>query len=86
LPGTIKISIKIMRAGTIVFEGSTALNQIKRTFESLAEFLFRDNTFPHGCYLMTGTGIVPDDNFTLQKGDEVCITIPTIGTLINPVA
>jgi 2-dehydro-3-deoxy-D-arabinonate dehydratase len=50
------------------------------------EFLFRDNTFPHGCYLMTGTGIVPPDGFTLQSADEIRITIELIGTLVNSVA
>ncbi len=86
LPSTTEISIEIRRNGAAVFSGSIAINQIKRTFPSLAEFLFCDNTFPHGCYLMTGTGVVPPDSFTLQGGDEIRITIPPIGTLINPVA
>ena len=86
LPTTTEISIEIRRQGRSVFGGRTAISQIKRTFPSLAEFLFRDNSFPHGCYLMTGTGIVPPDNFTLQSGDEISITIPPIGTLTNPVA
>ena len=86
LPATTEISIAIRRKGRPVFSGATALSQIKRSFLSLAEFLFRDNAFPHGCYLMTGTGIVPPDSFTLQSGDEISITIPPIGTLINSVA
>jgi 2-dehydro-3-deoxy-D-arabinonate dehydratase len=86
LPVATEIAIEIRRKGLAVFSGRTAISQIKRTFASLAEFLFRDNTFPHGCYLMTGTGVVPPDEFTLQSGDEIRITIPPIGTLINPVA
>ncbi|HEX2852208.1 MAG TPA: fumarylacetoacetate hydrolase family protein [Opitutaceae bacterium] len=86
LPSTTAITIEIRRAAAAVFNGSTAISQIKRTFPSLVEFLFRDNSFPQGCYLMTGTGIVPPDNFTLRSGDEIRITIPPIGTLINSVA
>ena len=86
LPGDTLIELEIARSGSTVFTGSTSLHQIKRPLPSLAEFLFRDNTFPHGCYLMTGTGIVPPDEFTLQPGDTICITIPPIGTLENSVA
>jgi len=80
------ISIEILRETQNVFSGETTLGQIKRPLASLAEWLFRDNSFPRGCYLMTGTGIVPPDSFTLHCGDEIRITIPTIGTLINTVA
>lgn len=86
LPPTTEISIVIQRDGAAVFSGVTTLSQIKRTFVSLAEFLFRDNAFPRGCYLMTGTGVVPPDNFTLRSGDEVRITIAPIGTLVNSIA
>ena len=86
LPATTAIAIEIRRAGAAVFTGATAISQIKRTFTELAEFLFRDNTFPHGAYLMTGTGVVPPDSFTLRSGDEIRITIEPIGTLVNPVA
>ncbi len=86
LPPTTTIAIAINRAGTAVFTGSTQISQIKRTFPELAEFLFRDNSFPRGAYLMTGTGVVPPDSFTLQSGDEICITIEPIGTLVNTVA
>jgi len=81
-----EISIEIRRAGEVAFSGRTAISEIKRTLESLVDFLFRSNAFPNGCYLMTGTGIVPPDSFTLRSGDEIRITIPPIGTLFNPVA
>jgi 2-dehydro-3-deoxy-D-arabinonate dehydratase len=80
------IALDIYRGGDRVFEGTTTVGRIKRPLASLAEWLFRDNSFPHGCYLMTGTGIVPPDSFTLRSGDEVRITIEPAGTLINPVA
>jgi len=86
LPPTTEIALEIRRAGAIAFAGSTNVGQIKRSFASLAEFLFRDNSFPLGCYLMTGTGVIPPDSFTLQGGDEIRITIAPIGTLTNPVA
>lgn len=86
LPASTAIAIEIRRAGATVFNGTTAISQIKRSFTDLAEFLFRDNSFPHGTYLLTGTGIVPPDAFTLQSGDEIRITIEPIGTLVNPVA
>ena len=57
-----------------------------RTVESLAEWLFKENEFPNGALLLTGTGIVPPDDFTLASGDDVSITIAGIGTLRNPVA
>ncbi len=78
------IHLKITRAGETVFEGETTLAQLKRKPQELAEFLYRDNTFPTGAYLMTGTGIVPGDDFTLHSGDVVNITIQGIGTLTNP--
>ena len=86
LPAATEITIVIRRGSGAVFTGATNLGQIKRSLESLVEYLFRDNSFPHGCYLMTGTGIVPPDSFTLQSGDEISITIAPIGTLTNPVA
>jgi 2-dehydro-3-deoxy-D-arabinonate dehydratase len=86
LPRETRIAIEIRRAGTAAFSGATEISQIKRGFAELAEFLFRDNTFPQGAYLMTGTGVVPPDGFTLQTGDEIRITIEPIGTLVNPVA
>ncbi len=79
------ISIEIRRSGQIAFSGSTNVGQIKRPLPSLAEWLFRENSFPHGCYLMTGTGVVPPDSFTLQRDDEIRITIAAVGTLVNTV-
>jgi 2-dehydro-3-deoxy-D-arabinonate dehydratase len=81
-----EITLGISRRGGEVFHGKTALSQLKRGYEELAGFLFRENDFPDGALLMTGTGIVPDPPFTLQAGDEVAITIDGIGTLRNTVA
>ena len=81
-----KISISIERNAEAAFSGEIEVSQIKRGFDELAEFLFRDNEFPHGSYLMTGTGIVPDSSFTLQSGDRIRISIQGIGTLENEVA
>lgn len=80
-----EIAITISRGDTVAFSGQTEVAQLKRTFNELAEFLFRDNEFPHGAYLMTGTGIVPDPPFTLQSGDLIEITIGSLGTLSNRV-
>ncbi|MBL9206970.1 MAG: fumarylacetoacetate hydrolase family protein [Opitutaceae bacterium] len=77
------ISIEIRRAGDVVFEGQTTIGQIKRPLPSLAEWLFRDNAFPQGAYLMTGTGVVPPDSFTLRPCDEVRISLAPVGTLSN---
>jgi 2-dehydro-3-deoxy-D-arabinonate dehydratase len=85
LPSDTTISIEIIRKAQKVFEGSIQINQIKRTFEELASFLFRECSFPQGCFLMTGTGIVPGNEFTLIKEDEIRITIDHIGTLMNTV-
>ncbi len=80
-----KIKIEIRRGGQSVFAGETSVGQIKRNFEELAGFLFRCQVFPHGAVLLTGTGIVPEDTFTLQAGDEIAIEISGIGSLKNPV-
>ena len=80
-----KIGIEIQRAGQTVFAGETCVGQIKRRFEELAAFLFRCQVFPHGAALLTGTGIVPPDSFSLQQQDEVEIQINGIGALRNPV-
>lgn len=78
-----QIQLSIHRGGQEAFAGSTQISQMKQTFPNLQEHLWRDNTFPDGCYLMTGTGIVPPDDFSLQSGDQVSISIEPIGTLIN---
>ncbi|MBO0797548.1 MAG: fumarylacetoacetate hydrolase family protein [Blastocatellia bacterium] len=83
-PSTV-IFMEIERAGRVEFRGETNLGNLKRSPEELVEYLFRDNSFPYGCFLLTGTGIVPPDDFTLQEGDEIRITIEPIGTLINHV-
>ena len=80
-----EIRLEIIRNGEQAFIGATALAQMKRDPASLVRYLFRNNSFPSGCYLLTGTGIVPPDAFTLVAGDEVRITISDIGTLVNTV-
>jgi 2-dehydro-3-deoxy-D-arabinonate dehydratase len=77
------IEIQIRRASAPVFEGSTTVAKIKRSFAELGEYLFRSQTFPHGAALLTGTGVVPPDDFTLQPGDEINIHIPGVGRLNN---
>ncbi len=79
------IRLDILRDGEPVFFGETSVSQIKRGFTELAGFLFRCQQFPHGAVLLTGTGIVPPETFTLQARDEVVIGISGIGTLRNPV-
>jgi 2-dehydro-3-deoxy-D-arabinonate dehydratase len=79
------IRLSIQRAGQTVFTGETSVNQIKRTFDELARYLFRSQQFPHGVVLLTGTGIVPPDEFSLQADDVVRIEISGIGTLTNTV-
>jgi 2-dehydro-3-deoxy-D-arabinonate dehydratase len=80
-----EIALRIERAGAAVFEGATTLAAMKRAPEELVGYLYRDNRFPAGSLLLTGTGIVPPDTFTLASGDEVTITIGPIGTLVNRV-
>ena len=81
---TIRMSIR--RNNQEAFAGETQIANMKQPFDNLCEHLFRHNSFPTGCYLMTGTGIVPDDTFTLQSGDEIKITIEALGTLANVIA
>lgn len=85
LPDSTEIQIEIRRAGTVAFSGATTLKEMKRKPEELVEYLYRASSFPKGCFLLTGTGIVPPDSFTLKLGDEISITIPPIGTLSNVV-
>lgn len=86
LDGGTEIHLDIFRDGRPAFQGRTDLNNMKRSPTELVEYLFRDNVFPCGCFLLTGTGIVPPEDFTLHVGDEIRITIEPIGTLINKVA
>ncbi len=79
------IRLKIYREEAVVFEDATSVSQMARTFEDLIQWLLRDNTFPNGVLLLTGTGIVPGSDFTLQPGDRVSIDIDGIGELSNPV-
>lgn len=86
LPGPdTAIRLQILRRGEVVFSGETQLNQLKRGFDELAGWLFRHNEFPHGALLMTGTGIVPDSNFTLSAGDETRISVVGLGELRNSI-
>lgn len=86
LPRETAIRLRIERGGKTVFEDSTDLTQLKRDPAELVHYLFRENTFPAGCFLMTGTGIIPPNDFTLEAGDRVEITIDGIGTLANSVS
>jgi 2-dehydro-3-deoxy-D-arabinonate dehydratase len=79
------IRLEIERGGKVEFSGATTLAQLKRKPTVLVDYLFRDNVFRSGAYLMTGTGVVPPDSFTLAPGDRVRITIDSIGTLENTV-
>jgi len=85
LSAATEIVLEIRRSGAAVFSGATTLKEMKRRPEELVEYLYCNSSFPHGCFLLTGTGIVPPDSFTLKPGDEIRITIPPIGTLVNVV-
>jgi 2-dehydro-3-deoxy-D-arabinonate dehydratase len=80
------IRMEIMRKGEIAYAGDTTLAELKRDPKQLVEYLFHSNKFPHGVFLMTGTGIVPGDSFTLRGGDVIRISIDQIGLLENYVA
>jgi 2-dehydro-3-deoxy-D-arabinonate dehydratase len=79
------IQLEISRSGSTAFKGTIGINQMKRTPEELVSFVFRECSFPYGCLIMTGTGIVPENDFTLKSGDEIKIAIDGIGTLVNEV-
>lgn len=79
------ISLDIFRNRSTIFSGEVSINTMKRKHQDLVAYLFRECNFPQGCFLMTGTGIIPPDEFTLQVGDETRITIEHIGTLVNVV-
>ncbi|MDA0586923.1 MAG: fumarylacetoacetate hydrolase family protein [Planctomycetota bacterium] len=80
-----RIDLQIHRGGELAFEGDTTLQQLHRSLKELVGWLFRENDLPNGAFLLTGTGIVPPDEFTLEDGDSVSITVTGIGTLTNPV-
>ena len=86
LPAETEITLRVLRGGSIVAEGQTTFSQMRRNVRELVEFLYRETSFPTGCVLLTGTGIVPPDEFTLQPGDDITIDVPAIGTLTNSVA
>jgi 2-dehydro-3-deoxy-D-arabinonate dehydratase len=81
-----KISIQILRDNKIIFDDAAEISRMKRSFKELTSFLYREYSFPHGCFLMTGTCLVPGNDFTLLENDKVIITIDNIGTLSNTVA
>lgn len=83
LPRSTTIRLDILRQTSTAFTGSTTLQELKREPAQLVDYLYRENSFPHGCLLLTGTGIVPPDSFTLNRGDEIRIAIEGIGNLIN---
>ncbi len=80
-----ELTLRIERGGAAAFAGTTSTATMKRTFGDLADWLGRDNAFPQGVFLSTGTGLVPGDDFTLLPGDRVEIGCPEIGVLSNPV-
>jgi len=80
-----KISIEILRNSGVVFADQISINQMKRKHTDLVSYLFKEMDFPYGTFLMTGTGIIPADDFTLAVGDRIKITIEGIGILINTV-
>ena len=86
MPVHTQIALEIVREGSAVFAGSVALSEMKRDPQTLVEYLYRDQSFPYGCFLLTGTGIIPPDDFTLHSSDLIGITIDGIGTLSNSVA
>lgn len=84
-PASLVVDLKIRRGNQIVFDQQTSGDQIARTFQELVGWLAKDNSFPDGAFLMTGTGIVPTTEFTLHPGDQVDISIEGVGTLSNPI-
>ena len=81
-----KINMQIFRAEAELFSGQISINQMKRTHQELIDYLFRSMDFPNGVYLMTGTCLVPPNEFTLAVGDRISISIAEIGVLTNTVA
>ena len=77
------IHLEIRRGGAPVFAASTTLAEMKRDLQTLVTYLYKETSFPHGCVLLTGTGVVPPDDFTLQIGDDIAISLDEVGTLRN---
>jgi 2-dehydro-3-deoxy-D-arabinonate dehydratase len=86
IPSDSKIKMTIHRAGEKLYDDEIEISRMKRQHTELVEFLYRECSFPNGCFLMTGTCLVPSNDFTLQSGDEITIDIDHIGTLKNFVA
>jgi 2-dehydro-3-deoxy-D-arabinonate dehydratase len=86
MPPTTEITLEISRGENVEFAGSIRWSEMIRDPKTLVEYLYRDQNFPFGCFLLTGTGIIPPDEFTLQSGDTIRISISGIGTLVNYVA
>jgi 2-dehydro-3-deoxy-D-arabinonate dehydratase len=84
-PQALSITMAVERGEEVIFSGQTSTSQMKRGFQELINYLGRANAFPDGVFLLTGTGIVPPSDFTLEDGDLVIMTIEAIGTLRNPV-
>lgn len=84
-PSELTIRLEIEREGVIAYSGETSTARMARRFQELIDWLGRDNRFPEGVVLLTGTGVVPPDDFSLADGDAVRITIDGVGTLENPV-
>jgi 2-dehydro-3-deoxy-D-arabinonate dehydratase len=85
LPADTAIALSVLRSGAAVFEGGTTVARMRRAPAQLVAYLFRETGFPAGCVLLTGTGIVPPNDFALRPGDEIRIRVPAIGQLTNPV-
>jgi 2-dehydro-3-deoxy-D-arabinonate dehydratase len=85
LPGNTEIKLEVIRDANLIFSDTITIDQIKRDFKELVAYLYVEYSFPEGSFLMTGTGIVPDHNFTLQSADVIKVQIGEIGTLINSV-
>jgi 2-dehydro-3-deoxy-D-arabinonate dehydratase len=84
-PYALTIEMTISRGGQIAWEGTSSTSGLHRRIDELTSYLFREDDFPGGAVLSTGTSLVPDLPFTLQAGDEIRVTIAQIGELINPV-
>ena len=85
-PPDTSIELRVVRGGTVVCEGRTTFSRMRRAPASLVEFLYRETSYPDGCFLLTGTGVVPAPDFALRAGDEIGIHVPPAGTLTNVVA